>query len=134
MSHTKVFIQIINTIKELNKIPHFIHFVLVYISCLSVRNYNEIWKKKSSINFCEASINSSNKLHATVIHENLSCQPKDKYLQKCGIFFFTQKLKILPIEVMLLKRKKKLVDIEWSLRSSPSYTYTYCFSLIGSEI
>ena len=30
--------------------------------------------------------------------------------------------------------KCKLVGIDWSLLSSPSYTYTYCSSLIGAKI
>ena len=31
------------------------------------------------------------------------------------------------------KKKKELVGIDWSLLSSPSYTYAHCFSLIGDN-
>ena len=32
------------------------------------------------------------------------------------------------------KRGKELVGIDWSSLSSPSYTYTHCFSLNGAKI
>ena len=38
------------------------------------------------------------------------------------------------IKMINWSQKEKLVGIDWSLLSSPSYTYTHCFSLTGAKI